>query len=624
MIDQVLRESFGLESFRGEQRKIVETILSGQSALVLMPTGGGKSLCYQLPALILAGTTVVISPLIALMKDQVDALKRLGIESAFLNSSLGLKDQRIVENAFLEGHLKILYISPERLATPRFRDLLTKAEVSLFAIDEAHCVSQWGHDFRPEYLQLKFLAEDFSHIPRIALTATAGPATKDEIAEQLGLQNAPQFISSFDRPNIRYHVRKKNTQANDFIALRDFIRSNHSTHTGIVYCLSRAKTEKVAAFLNQLGIEAYAYHAGMGQEERSTIQEAFSYNKQVIICATIAFGMGIDRADVRFVVHMDLPKCLESYYQETGRAGRDGLSSDALLFYGLGDLLLLKRMINKGVTSIKRRRVNEEKLEAMLGLCETTRCRREVLLNYFGDQYCAPCDNCDCCLSPLDDALDVTSWAVVGLQTIHESGQKYPIAVVVDILRGLHSEVVEKKMLYQLASFGKGGELPREMWFSIFRQIIAGGILRAQMDGTGKVLLTEVALSVLSGERRVLIKKTTAISKIESKVEVTPRAKKAVPKKKKKTESKSKAVIVPLNLSVDQHLFMRLKEYRNELAKKKRTKAFKIFPDRTLQEMSIHRPDNLIDLEKLFGVGPKKVKKYGTLFLREIAQFDLN
>ena len=429
-IQQTLQKSFGHDSFRGPQADIIESTLMGQSSLVLMPTGGGKSLCFQIPALMLEGLTVVVSPLIALMKDQVDALQKKGIEAGFLNSSLSKAEQREMEEAVFFGHLKLLYVSPERLMMESFQELLSEIEVSLFAIDEAHCVSQWGHDFRPEYMQLGILAERFPDVPRMALTATAGEATRTDMIDSLQLGDANIFISSFDRPNIEYIIQKKTKKPENLQALSDFITKYYSKSTGIVYCLSRKKTEEIAKYLRSQGFKAHAYHAGLSLDKREKVQDRFLDKSGTIIVATIAFGMGIDKADVRFVAHMDMPKCLESYYQETGRAGRDGLPAKAWMLYGMQEMVMIKRMMNRGSIGVKRKRLNEQKLDAMLGICEATTCRRVVLLNYFSDKYQGPCHNCDICLGATKrvELIDATAESVLALKVIHETNQKFDIS----------------------------------------------------------------------------------------------------------------------------------------------------------------------------------------------------
>lgn len=617
----ILQQVFGYNEFRGNQEKVIETIIKGQNAMVLMPTGGGKSLCYQIPALSRIGTAVIISPLIALMKDQVDALVKKGVEAAFLNSALSKSEQREVEETLRSGNLKILYVSPERLASEYLINILKKIEISLFAIDEAHCVSQWGHDFRPEYMQLSSIAKNFPNTPRVALTATAGPATRGEILRALHLNDAEIFISSFDRPNIRYSVSKKESKERNFTRLLSFLNEKEQFgQTGIIYCLSRKSTEETAKKLVAKGFNALAYHAGLSQSYRDKAQDIFINKPNIIIVATIAFGMGIDKADVRFVAHMDLPKCLESYYQETGRAGRDGLPAHAWMLYGLSDLVLLKRMMNKGVKSAPRRRVGEEKLDAILGFCETTKCRRSVLLNYFNDPYSGNCENCDVCLSPDTKLLDQTQLCKKALSAVYETDQKFGPHHVVDVLLGNVTLVVQKHGHHHIKSFKTGEGVPDSLWFSIFRQLIAYGHLKMPMDGKSELKLTKSAIDVLEDREKVFIKtdyqKTTLKTEAKEKVTNKLTKKKTVKKKTVKKE----AAEFKMSDGSDLSLFENLKIFRTNIAKQKRTQSFKVFPDKTLFEMAQKRPKTMADLEEIHGVGPKKLKRFGKLFLDIIDQ----
>ena len=613
---EILQHVFGHDQFRGNQQEIIDHVITGNSALILMPTGGGKSLCYQLPALSRVGTAIIISPLIALMKDQVDALLLKGIEAAFLNSSISHQEQNEIQENLLEGHLKILYVSPERLMTPYFQNLLKKIDISLFAIDEAHCISQWGHDFRPEYTELSIIAEQFPNIPRIALTATAGVATRKEIIKCLSLDKSKIYIGSFDRPNIKYTVAKKGTKEENIAKLRSFIKSEHREDSGIVYCLSRKSTETISQQLVRSGINALPYHAGLSQNYRNNALEKFINEEKVVIVATIAFGMGIDKPNVRFVAHMDLPKCLESYYQETGRAGRDGLPSHAWMLYGLRDLVILKNISNKGVRSIRRRRVNEEKLDAILGYCETTKCRREVLLNYFEDPYAGPCENCDTCAQPVEKKIDATELAKVSLTAVYETGQKYNVHYMVDILVGNLTAPINKLKHNLILSFGSGQNQDPALWHSVYRQLIATGHLKMVMDGKSELKLTRDAINVIEGNEEVWLradyKKTVSGGSASSK-------KKVAITKRKKTKAIKKKVEAPISDNTStQMLFEHLKLLRGKLAKIHRTKSFRVFPNQTLMEMATQRPRDLSDLEELYGVGPKKLKKYGQVFLNAI------
>lgn len=596
----ILKSIFGHNDFRGNQKQIINHTISKKDSLVLMPTGGGKSLCYQIPALLFHGITIVISPLIALMKDQVDSLKDKGIEAAYLNSSLTLEEQRSIELDLMAGHLKMLYISPERLMVTRFQKVLKKCEISLIAIDEAHCVSQWGHDFRPEYMELGILTSMFPSAPILALTATAGEATRADIISSLNLRDPKLFISSFDRPNIEYSIQKKTKKEENYKKLYHFIMDNYPNDSGIVYCLSRKKTEDTAKFLKQNSIKAYAYHAGMPTKKRAQIQERFLKKKNTVIVATIAFGMGIDKPDVRFVAHMDLPKCPESYYQETGRAGRDGLPSKAWMLYGMQEVVMIKRMMNKGKISQKIKNVNNEKLESMIGLCETTQCRRSVLLNYFNDPYTGACLNCDTCHDPVENKVDMTQESILALKCVHEvnkdSQSSHDIHYMIHILIGYATGIIQGNNHHNLSIYCAGKHIKEDIWYSIFRQLIAGGMIKMKMDGSSKLELTQKALPVINGDQRIYLRK-----------------------KQIKKQTTSKSLTMVLNCELD--LLDNLKNMRAALAKKSRTKAYKVFSDKTLEEIAHIKPTDISELEQVYGIGPKKIKKYGHVLIDFISQY---
>lgn len=622
----ILKSVFGYNEFRGNQLQIIESVLNGSDGLVLMPTGGGKSLCYQIPALVFRGTTIVVSPLIALMKDQVDALINKGIEAAFLNSTLDLSEQRQIEAELISGHIKLLYISPERMMLERFQNVLKRCEISFIAIDEAHCVSQWGHDFRPEYQQLGVLCELFPHVPKLALTATAGVTTREDIIQSLKLNDPRLFIASFDRPNISYRIEKKRKKDENYQRLLNFINDNHSGESGIVYCLSRKKTEDTAKFLKNHGLKAYAYHAGMSSSKREKIQERFINKPSVVVVATIAFGMGIDKADVRFVAHMDLPKSMESYYQETGRAGRDGLPSEAFMLYGMQEVVMIKKMMNKGRIAAAVKRSNEQKLDAMVGLAESTTCRREVLLNYFNDNYTGPCHNCDICLDPSEDLVNVTQEAIWALQTIHEAkdskGQGFDIHYYINMLTGLADGLIQGNNHHTLKVFSVGDDIKPVVWYSIFRQLISAGMIKMKMDGTSRLSLTLKALPVVRGDQQIYLRKNiSSTSNIKPKTVKKKTAKKTA-KKASKKKAKKKKTPKKEYTGAEPALFETLRELRAKLAKQKRTKPFKIFPDRTLEELIEFRPQSIDELESVYGLGPKRLKRYGQILIDAINEFD--
>ncbi|MCU7812303.1 MAG: DNA helicase RecQ, partial [Candidatus Thiodiazotropha sp. (ex Notomyrtea botanica)] len=494
---EILQHTFGYTEFRPPQDRIIGHLIDGGDALVLMPTGGGKSLCYQIPAMVRAGTGIIISPLIALMQDQVSALQQLGIRAACLNSALTQESAREVESQLLAAELDLLYVAPERLLTPRMLDLLERSHIALFAIDEAHCVSQWGHDFRPEYIQLSQLHERFPNIPRIALTATADEPTRNEIIERLALNEAERFIVGFDRPNIRYRIDENSGNARE--RLLRFIQDEHPGEAGIVYCLSRKRVDEVAAWLRTKYIEALPYHAGLDSKTRELHQTRFLREEGVVIVATIAFGMGIDKPDVRFVAHLNLPKSVEAYYQETGRAGRDGLPADAWMVYGLQDVIMLRQMQASSEADEMHKRLERHKLDAMLSLCETTECRRQALLGYFADPMEKPCGNCDTCLEP-PETWDATVAAQKALSCAHRTGQRFGVNYLVDVLLGKDNERIQQFRHHQVSTYDIGNEHSAPEWRTIYRQLIARGLLAVDLEGYGGLHLTPASRTVLRGE----------------------------------------------------------------------------------------------------------------------------
>lgn len=599
--EQILHEVFGYEQFRPLQGDIVHEVVNGGDALVLMPTGGGKSLCYQVPALARPGTAIVISPLIALMQDQVAALRELGVRAAFLNSTMDYEQARDTEYALLNGDIDLLYCAPERLIQPRTLDLLHQAPLALFAIDEAHCVSQWGHDFRSDYLSLGMLAEAFPGVPRIALTATADERTRKEIAERLSLTDARHFISGFDRPNIQYRITPK-TNANK--QLLDFIKAEHQDDCGIVYCMSRNKVESTARLLADRGYTALPYHAGLSAEQRAENQERFLREDGVIIVATIAFGMGIDKPDVRFVAHLDLPKSLEAYYQETGRAGRDGKPSTAWLVYGLQDVIKLRQMLEGSAGSDHFKRLERQKLDAMLGLCEVTGCRRQVLLSYFGDQLEQPCGNCDTCLNP-PETWDGTVAVQKALSCVYRTGQRFGVNYIIDVLRGSENERVIQSGHNQLSTYGIGTELSANAWKSVFRQLVAKGYLRADPEGYGSLQLTEHCRPLLKGEKMIELRRDP----------VPPKSPGAKGSARRSGQSIRDQI-------TDQAGWEALRACRKELADKQGVPPYVIFHDTTLFDMLEKKPRTLEELGEVSGVGAAKLEKYGEFFLQTINELD--
>ncbi|HZW17311.1 MAG TPA: DNA helicase RecQ [Luteimonas sp.] len=592
---ETLQQVFGHAAFRGEQAAIVDHVTAGNDALVLMPTGGGKSLCYQVPAILREGCGIVVSPLIALMQDQVEALRQLGVRAEFLNSTLDSDTAARVERELLAGELDLLYVAPERLLTPRFLSLLDRSKVALFAIDEAHCVSQWGHDFRREYRELTLLHERWPGIPRIALTATADPPTQREIAERLQLEGARRFVSSFDRPNIRYTVVQKDNGSRQ---LRDFLEA-HRGEAGIVYCLSRKKVEKTAAALVELGFDALPYHAGLGAETRAENQRRFLREEGVVIVATIAFGMGIDKPDVRFVAHLDLPKSIEGYYQETGRAGRDGEPAEAWLCQGLGDVVLLRQMIDNSEAGEERKRLERRKLDALVGYCETMRCRRQVLLASFGEEYSArgagqPCGNCDNCLTPAE-TWDATVAAQKALSCVYRSGQRFGVTHLVDILRGAEAERVVQFGHDRLSTFGVGADLDARTWRGVFRQLVAAGLLDVDTEGYGGLRLTDDSRAVLRGERTVMLRKE-------------------LPRRKQRERSRgagsTAAPAIELS-AAEQPLFDALRDLRTRLAREQNVPPYVIFHDATLRGIAHLQPTSLDELAQVGGIGGSKLERYG-------------
>ena len=601
----VLNAVFGLPGFRGAQEAIVRHVTDGGNCLVLMPTGGGKSLCYQLPSLLRDGCGIVVSPLIALMRDQVAGLTEAGVKAAVLNSTLSFDEANDVERRLLAGDLDLLYVAPERLLTPRCLSLLGRAKIALFAIDEAHCVSQWGHDFRPEYIGLSVIAERFPDVPRIALTATADELTRKEIVARLGLDDAPQFVASFDRPNIKYEIVDKQNAPSQ---LKAFIRERHAGDAGIVYCLSRAKVEDTAEALTKAGIEALPYHAGLDASVRARHQDRFINEDGVVIVATIAFGMGIDKPDVRFVAHLDLPKSIEAYYQETGRAGRDGKPSSAWMAYGLSDIVQQRRMIEESTGADAFKRVSVGKLDALVGLAETTGCRRGRLLGYFGETPATgKCGNCDNCLSP-PLLRDGKVAAQKLLSCAYRTGQRFGAMHLIDVLIGRLTEKVQQFGHDRLSVFGIGRELNEKQWRGVLRQLVAMGHLQADSEAFGALKLTESARGVLKGETEVMLREQTSGRDRPSRA------------KSRRGDLAPQPNVRGAAVNAD--LLGILRAWRSEIARKRGVPAYVVLHDATIDGIAASRPTTPEQLRDIPGIGDKKLERYGRELIALVASAD--
>lgn len=591
---EVLQTVFGYEDFRGQQADIIAQLITGNNAVVLMPTGGGKSLCYQIPAMVREGVGIVISPLIALMEDQVNALHQLGVKAAFLNSTLSFDQVQAIENKLLQGELDLLYVAPERLTLERTVQFFMRLKIALFAIDEAHCVSQWGHDFRSDYLQLSLLVERFPDIPRIALTATADQRTREEIITRLDLTAARLFISGFDRPNIRYRIVQKQNARQQLLS---FIRAEHSGDAGIVYCLSRKKVDATAKWLQEKGVDAFPYHAGLSSELRKKHQHHFLMSEGIVIVATVAFGMGIDKPNVRFVAHLDLPKSIEGYYQETGRAGRDGEPANAWMTYGLQDVIMLRQMLQGSDADETHKRVELHKLDSMLGLCEQVACRREVLLKYFGETDTKPCGNCDTCLEPVD-TWDGTIAAQQALSCIYRTEQRFGVNYLLDVLLGKDNERIKSFGHDKQTTFGIGKDLDESQWRSVFRQLVVNGLVDVDYEGYGALKLNSSCRPLLRGETQIMFRKDL---------------------EKPKTK-KTKARKGDFSSQSDNILWNALRAKRRELADKQDVPPYIIFSDATLTEMVERTPLNHQQFELISGVGERKLELYADEFLKIISE----